>query len=137
MQNLFRRFTLLSFFVLSLFGIANSFTTFTFASETKTLSVTAVEISGTKFWLPSTLVVKKGDSVKIHAISKVGGANNIHGFAIDEFKVQALVNDKGLVDDKGAHLDKDIEFVANKAGVFPIRCHLHPMHVGGQLVVID
>ena len=85
----------------------------------------------------SKLKLKKGDTVKIHAISKIGGKNNIHGFAIDEFRVQALVDDKGLVDSKGNHTDQDIEFVANKTGIFPIRCHLHPAHVGGQLVVLE
>ena len=97
------------------------------AGEVRTLQAVAIEAGGTKFWLPSTIVAKKGDTVKIHAVSKVPGANNVHGFAIDEFKVEALVDDKG----------KDFEFVASKAGIFPIRCHLHPAHIGGQLVVLE
>jgi plastocyanin len=97
------------------------------ATEVRQLNVVAVETGGTKFWLPSTMIVKKGDTVKIHAVSKVGGSNNIHGFAIGEFKVEALVDEKG----------KDIEFIATKAGIFPIRCHLHAAHVGGQLLVLD
>jgi len=27
--------------------------------------------------------------------------------------------------------------VADKAGIFPIICQLHPAHVGGQLVVLE
>jgi hypothetical protein len=30
-----------------------------------------------------------------------------------------------------------IEFKADKAGIFPIICHLHPAHVGTQLVVLE
>ncbi len=97
------------------------------ANRIQNFEVVAVEISGTKFWLPSTLIVKKGDIIKIHAVSKIGGKNNIHGYAIDEFKVEQLIDDKG----------KDFEFVASKTGTFPIRCHLHPAHIGGQLLVTE
>jgi plastocyanin len=30
-----------------------------------------------------------------------------------------------------------VSFVADKAGVFPIKCQLHPAHVVGQLVVLE
>jgi nitrosocyanin len=107
-------------FLLLVFLMASSL-----RAETRDFSLTAVEVNGTKFWLPSSLIVKKGDTVKIHAVSKVPGAGNTHGFAIDEFKVQEVVDTKG----------KEIQFIADKAGIFPIRCHLHPAHVGGQLLV--
>ncbi len=106
-------------------------------AETRTFQAIAVEISGTKFWLPSTMIVKKGDTVKIHAVSKIPGKNNIHGFQINDFKINALADDQGLLDDKGKHSENDIEFVASKAGIFTIRCQLHPAHIGGQLVVLD
>ena len=32
------------------------------------------EINGAKFWLPSTITVKKGDTLKIHAVSKLKDA---------------------------------------------------------------
>jgi hypothetical protein len=32
---------------------------------------------------------------------------------------------------------ESIEFKADKAGIFPISCHLHPPHVGTELVVLD
>lgn len=110
-------------------GLSAVFTGFTAqaAGAVYEQQIVAVEINGTKLWLPSTLIVKKGDTVKLHAISKIGGKNNIHGYAIDAFKVQALVGEK----------QTDIEFVADKAGVFPIRCHLHPAHIGGQLMVLE
>jgi len=31
---------------------------------------------------------------------------------------------------------KQIEFTADKEGIFPIICQLHPAHVGGELVVL-
>ena len=96
-------------------------------AEARTFNVSAVEVDGVKFWLPSTLVVKKGDTVKIHAVSKVPGANSVHGFAIDAFNVKEVIDTKG----------KDISFTADKAGVFAIYCHMHPAHVGGQLVVLE
>ena len=64
-------------------------------AETRTFTTVAVEINGTKFWIPANFTVKKGDTVKIHALNKVPGANNVHGFAIDAFKVQEIVGAKG------------------------------------------
>jgi len=95
--------------------------------EPYTINETAVEINGVKFWMPSHIFVKKGDKVKIHAVSKVPGAGSVHGFAIDAFKVSEVIDEKG----------KTFEFVADKAGIFPIYCHLHPAHVGGQLIVLE
>ena len=31
----------------------------------------------------------------------------------------------------------NVEFTADKAGIFPINCQLHPAHVGGELVVLE
>ena len=96
-------------------------------AETFNINVAAVDVNGTKFWLPSVIVAKKGDTVKIHAVTKIAGPNT-HGFAIDQFKVETIV-----VNDKPT----DIEFIANKAGIFPIRCQLHAPHIGGQLLVLE
>ncbi len=110
---------------------ANSINAF---AETRKFNLIAKEVDGTKHWFLKghtkktdslTLTVNQGDTVKIHAISATGATNNVHGFAIDQFKVSAVVDGKG----------KDIEFVANQAGTYPIYCQLHPKHVGGQLVV--
>jgi nitrosocyanin len=96
-------------------------------AETRAFRSDAVEINGVKFWLPSTFIVKKGDKVKIRITSKVPGPNSVHGFAIDDYKVQEIADPKG----------KDVEFIADKAGIFAIRCHLHEPHIGGQLVVME
>ena len=86
-----------------------------------------VELNGTKFWLPSTLVVKKGSQVKLHLITKVPAPNHVHGFKIPDFGIEEVVDNQG----------KEVEFTADKAGIFPILCHLHATHIGGQLIVLE
>lgn len=90
-------------------------------------TVVNIEYEGSKIWVPSTLVVHKGDKVKVKLINNVKSDPNQHGFAIAAFNVAAVVT-------RGE--PKEIEFTADKAGVFPITCQLHPAHVGGQLVVL-
>jgi nitrosocyanin len=93
-----------------------------------TLTVVNVEYEGTKIWLPSPLIVKKGERVRINLINKVPSDPNQHGFAIAAFGVQAVVT-------RGE--PQTVEFVADRTGLFPITCQLHPAHVGGQLLVIE
>jgi hypothetical protein len=57
-----------------------------------------------------------------------GKKNNIHGFKIPAFNIEELVE---------PGKDKNVEFVANKAGIFPVLCHLHPTHIGGQIVISE
>jgi nitrosocyanin len=95
-------------------------------AETRKFAMNTVEIDGVKMWLPSTIVVKKGDEVEITATSKVG-KNTTHGFSITDYKIVESPTDKG----------QGIKFKADKAGIFPIYCHLHPAHVGAQLVVLE
>lgn len=111
---------------ISLFGVLFLTGSLAFA-ETRDIKMVTVDISGTKVWLPSSVVVYKGDKVRIHATTKVAAPANVHGLAIKEFKVVEAVDENG----------KTIEFIASKTGVFPLYCHLHEAHVGGQLVVLD
>jgi nitrosocyanin len=77
-----------------------------------------------KIWEPTTLVVKKGDTVKLKLINK---AEQEHGYRIAEFKVEKVV--------PGGQMDT-VEFTADKEGIFIIDCQLHPAHVQGQLIVL-
>lgn len=95
-------------------------------AETRKFNLYTVETSGVKMWVPSTIVVKKGDDVEITAMSKLG-KGTIHGFTIEGYKIVEAADDKG----------KLIKFTADKAGIFDFRCHLHPAHVGGQLIVLE
>jgi len=95
-------------------------------AEEMQFTVVNIEFEGSKIWVPSTLVVHKGDKVKIKLINNVKSDPNQHGFSIAAFNVAAVVT-------RGE--PQTVEFTADKAGIFPINCQLHPAHVGGQLVV--
>lgn len=86
-----------------------------------------IKMGSTKRWGPSVIIVNKGDKVKIKLINNVASDPNQHGFHIEAFGVQAVVT-------RGK--PETVEFVASKAGLFPYTCHLHPAHVGGQLLVL-
>lgn len=91
-------------------------------------TVAVFDYEGTKIWLPSTLIVHKGDRVKIKLINNVKSDPNQHGFRIAAFNVETVVT-------RGA--PQTVEFVADKAGVFPTACQLHPAHIGGQILVLE
>jgi len=91
------------------------------------MTIVNVEYEGSKLWLPGTITAKKGAKVTLKLINNVPSDPNQHGFAIPAFNVAEIVT-------RGE--PKTVEFTADKAGVFPIICQLHPAHVGGQLVVL-
>jgi nitrosocyanin len=90
------------------------------------LTIVNLEYEGTKIWLPGTIVVPQGAKVTLNLINNTPSGQ--HGFAIPAFNV-AVVVEKGV--------PQTVEFVADKEGIFPSFCQLHPAHVGGQLVVLD
>jgi nitrosocyanin len=96
--------------------------------NTTSFTVVNVEYEGSKIWVPGTLVVKKGTKVTIKLINNVPSDPNQHGFAIPAYKIAEVVN-------RGE--PKTVEFTADRAGIFPIICQLHPAHVGGELVVLE
>jgi nitrosocyanin len=91
------------------------------------LTIVNLEYEGTKIWLPSTIVVKKGTKVTLKLINNVPSDPNQHGFAIPAYNVASVVT-------RGE--PQTVEFTADKEGVFPTICQLHPAHVGGELVVL-
>jgi nitrosocyanin len=109
-------------------GIFIGFSSVVYAQSAKEVSLVNIEFEGTKVWVPGPVVVKKGDTVKIKAINNVKSDPPVHGLAIEAYGVQALVN---------VGKPEIIEFKADKAGIFPIICHLHPPHVGTELVVLE
>jgi nitrosocyanin len=98
------------------------------AQSTTEVTLVNVEFEGTKIWVPGPVMVKKGDTVRIKAINNVQSDPPVHGLAIEAYGIQALIN---------VGKPEIIEFKADKAGIFPIICHLHPPHVGTQLVVLE
>jgi len=91
------------------------------------LTIVNMEYEGSKVWVPSTIVAKKGAKVTLKLINNVKADPNQHGFAIPAYNIAEVVN-------RGE--PKTVEFTASKEGVFPFICQLHPAHVGGQLVVL-
>lgn len=87
------------------------------AQSVREVTIVNIEFEGTKVWLPGPVVVKKGDTVKIKAINNVQSDPPVHGLAIEDYSIQALVN---------VGTPETTEFKADKAGIFPIICHLHP-----------
>jgi len=98
------------------------------AQSVKEVTLVNIEFEGSKIWVPGPVVVEKGDTVKIKAINNVKTDPAVHGLAIPAYGIEVVVN---------AGKPESIEFKADKAGIFPISCHLHPTHVGTQLVVLE
>jgi len=94
-------------------------------AETRSVTLVNYEYEGVKQWLPGTIIAKKGDDVEITLINNV--PSGIHGFFIPDFNVRKEVK-------KGAK--EIVKFRADKEGLFSMKCHLHPAHVGGQLLII-
>ena len=92
------------------------------------LTLVNIKYEGSNIWVPGPLVVKKGDRIKLRGINNVKDDPAEHGLAIDEFGVKLVVN-------RGK--PETTEFVADKAGIFRIWCHLHLPHVATQLVVLE
>ena len=93
---------------------------------TRSFTMVSVEADDAKIWLPSVIAVEQGDKVKLTLKNLVPGAVNQHGFTIPAYNVTEVVT-------RGE--PKTVTFVADKAGVFPFSCQLHPAHIGGSLIV--
>ena len=99
------------------------------AAPVREFKVVNIEYKGAKIWTPGTLVVRKGDRVKITLVNLA--PSGVHAYAIEGYGVNVSVNNK-----KGDDT-KTVEFVADKPGIFRIYCSMHAAHVGGQLVVLE
>jgi nitrosocyanin len=93
----------------------------------KEFTLVSVLIGDVKFWLPGTIVVNQGDRVRLKLRNIVPGQENQHGFSIPALNIVELVT-------RGQ--DKTIEFTAERAGIYPYICQIHPAHVNGELVVL-
>ena len=96
------------------------------APGTRSFTMVSVEADDAKIWLPSVIAVEQGDKVKLTLKNLVPGAVNQHGFTIPAYNVTEVVT-------RGE--PKTVTFVADKPGVFPFSCQLHPAHIGGSLIV--
>lgn len=97
------------------------------AAGTREFKVVGTDYRGTKRWEPATLICYEGEKIKLTLINKITGDPNVHGFTIAAF---------GVKEEIANNSEKTIEFVADKAGLHTINCHLHPKHIGGQILVL-
>jgi plastocyanin len=112
------------FAVLVAAGLLSSAVPSAVAEKAKEFTLlTATIAEGANIWLPSTVVVNKGDQVKLSLrnVSKME-----HGFGIDELGIQVVVLPGET---------KEVTFKPGSTGVFRYYCPLHKGHVGGQLIV--
>jgi len=93
----------------------------------KKFTLVSEQIGDTKFWFPSTIVVEPGDKVTLMLKNEVPGTSVTHGFELPAYKISEVVT--------RGEKPKVVHFTADKAGIYPYYCQLHPGHVGGQLVV--
>ncbi len=108
-----------------LVGLACCLFAFSAFAEKRSITLVNYETDGVKQWLPGSIIVKKGDDVELTLINNVPSGD--HGFFIPDFKITKLVA-------KGKK--EVVTFKADKDGIFAMKCHLHPAHVGGQFVVL-
>ena len=121
MQHTRKKLSVLS----SIFAFSFMLSPTTSQAGTRELTIVNIETpQAVKIWEPPTLVVKKGDVVKLKLINKL---EQEHGYRITGFKVEKVV--------QGGQADT-VEFTADREGIFTIDCQLHPAHVQGQLIVL-
>ncbi len=95
----------------------------TFADMRKVTLVT-YEIEGTKQWVPGTIAGYEDEELELTLINKAKGN---HGFMIPSHGVTEVVK-------KGEK--KIVKVKLKKNGIYPMKCHLHPAHIGGQLIIL-
>jgi plastocyanin len=95
------------------------------AAEAKKFTLMNVVLDGTKIWLPSSLMVQQGDDVELTLINKL---DDPHGFKIAEVGIEEVVQPKAQT---------TVKFTASQPGVYSYICHIHPPHIGGQMLVLS
>jgi len=95
------------------------------AAERKKFTLMNVVLDGTKIWLPSSLMVHQGDDVELTLINKL---DEPHGFKIAEVGIEEVVQPKAQT---------TVTFTASQPGAHSYICHIHPPHIGGQMLVLS
>ena len=83
------------------------------------------EIEGVKQWQPGNIAGYEGETIELTLINKAKGP---HGFMIPSHNVTEVVKKNGK---------STVVIKLKKEGIYPMKCHLHPAHIGGQLIVLD
>ena len=95
------------------------------AAEPKKFTLINVVLDGTKIWLPSSVMVQQGDEIELTLINKL---DDPHGFKIEDFGIEEVVQPKAQM---------TVKFTASQTGAHSYICHLHPPHLGGNILVLS
>jgi plastocyanin len=95
------------------------------AAEPKKFTLINVVLDGTKIWLPSSLMVHQGEEVELTLINKL---EDPHGFQIADVGIEEVVQPKAQT---------TVQFTASQPGAHSYICHIHPPHIGGQILVLS
>jgi plastocyanin len=95
------------------------------AAEPKKFTLINVVLDGTKIWLPSSVMVYQGEVVELTLINKL---DDPHGFQIEAFAVEEVVQPQAQM---------TVKFTASQPGAHSYICHIHPPHLGGQILVLS
>jgi nitrosocyanin len=95
------------------------------AAEPKKFILINVVLDGTKIWLPSSLMVHQGDEVELTLLNKL---DDPHGFKIEDVGIEEVVQPKAQT---------TVKFTASQPGAHSYICHIHPPHIGGQILVLS
>jgi heme/copper-type cytochrome/quinol oxidase subunit 2 len=91
----------------------------------RSFTIVNYQYESSRQWLPGMIAAYEGEEIEITLVNDT--PSGVHGFAIKDFGVQVNVL-------KGN--PQKVTFTAGKPGIYPIHCHLHPAHVGGQLLIL-
>jgi nitrosocyanin len=94
------------------------------AAGPKKFTLINVIFDGTKIWLPGNIIVYEGDDVELTLVNQL---DEPHGFKIDVFGIESVI---------AAKSKSTVKFTAKTVGLHPYTCHLHPPHIGGQILVL-
>ena len=81
-------------------------------------------LNGTTIWYPPSFTVHQGEKAVLTLINKL---DEPHGFNLEDFGITEVVQPK---------TQTTVTVTASKTGLHNFRCHLHPQHLGGQLLVL-
>ena len=95
------------------------------AAAPKKFTLITVVLDGTKIWLPSSLMVHQGEEVELTLINKL---EDPHGFKIAEVGIEEVVQPKAQT---------TVTFTASQPGAHSYICHIHPPHIGGQILALS
>jgi plastocyanin len=91
----------------------------------RTFALSSDLVNGSNRYHPATLVAFAGDDI-IFAVTNRGESE--HGFTVSGLDISDVIAEG----DAGQYTATDVP-----AGVYAYFCHLHPGHIGGQLIVFD